>query len=114
MDIYAYKNIPDIIDQSSSGGAFSKIATIFYNQYKENFSIYGAAWTDNNEVKHIRITQIEEIKLFNGSKYTRSSIENVFVSVENDLENGMAVLFFRNTMPNIRSYKIFVKKGCIY
>lgn len=111
MDIYAYKNIPDIIDQSSSGGAFSKIATIFYNQYKENFSIYGAAWTDNNEVKHIRITQIEEIKLFNGSKYTRSSIENIFVSVENDLENGMAVLFSGTPCQISGLTKFLSKKG---
>lgn len=93
MDIYAYKNTPDIIEQSSSGGAFSKIATVFSNQYKDNYSIYGAAWTDNNEVKHIRITQLADLKRFNGSKYVRSNIENVFIQVENDLRNGMAVLF---------------------
>lgn len=93
MEIYAYKNTPDIIEQSSSGGAFTKIATIFSEQYKDNFSIYGAAWTNNNEVKHIKITRLEDIKRFNGSKYVKSNIENVFLSVENDLQNGLAVLF---------------------
>lgn len=93
MDIYAYKNTPDIIDKSSSGGAFSKIATVFSNQYKESYSIYGAAWTDNNEVKHVRVTQLDDVKRFNGSKYARSNIENVFTYVENDLRNGIAVLF---------------------
>lgn len=93
MDIYAYKNTPEVIEKSSSGGAFSKIANIFSGQYKDNYSIYGAAWTENNEIKHIRITQLADLKQFNGSKYARSNIANIFIQVENDLQNGMAVLF---------------------
>lgn len=93
MEIYAYKNIPDIVEKSSSGGAFSKIAVVFSCQHRDDFAIYGAAWTDNNIVKHIKITQLEEIKRLNGSKYVRSNVENVFISVENDLQNGTAVLF---------------------
>ena len=38
MDIYAYKNTPEVIEKSSSGGAFSKIANIFSDQYKDNYS----------------------------------------------------------------------------
>ena len=93
MDIYAYKNTPEVVEKSSSGGAFSKIANIFSGQYKDNYSIYGAAWTENNEIKHIRITQLADLKQFNGSKYARSNIVNIFIQVENDLQNGMAVLF---------------------
>ena len=90
MDIYAYKNTPEVIEKSSSGGAFSKIANIFSDQYKDNYSIYGAAWTENNEIKHIRITQLADLKQFNGSKYARSNIANIFIQVENDLQNGMS------------------------
>lgn len=93
MKVYAYKNIPDIVKRSSSGGAFTKVAAVFAEKYSDSFSIYGATWTKNNDVVHTRVTRIEDIDCFNGSKYVRSNIKNIYLSVEKDLLNGMAVLF---------------------
>ncbi len=93
MKVYAYKHALDILKRSSSGGAFTKIVEVFAGEHKDNISIYGAAWTDNNEVKHIRVSGGENIKCLNGSKYVRSNIKGIYIEVEKDLLNGKAVLF---------------------
>ena len=93
MKVYAFKSTPDIVKKSSSGGAFSRIAMTFAKIQDDKFSLYGAAWTDNNEVRHLKATQLEDIALFNGSKYAKSDIKGIYINVENDLTSGRRVLF---------------------
>ena len=40
MKVYAFKGTSDIVEKSSSGGAFSKIAMSFAKQYSDNYSIF--------------------------------------------------------------------------
>ena len=93
MKVYAFKGTPDVVEKSSSGGAFSEIAMSFAQKYSDNYAIYGAAWTKDNEVKHIKVTRLEDIELFNESKYARSNIGGIYNSVAEDLINEQKVLF---------------------
>ena len=52
-----------VIDKSSSGGAFTAIAEVLANKYDGNYSIYGATIDNNLKVKHIRITDINQLSL---------------------------------------------------
>lgn len=92
MRVYAYQDIPEVVEKSSSGGAFTAIANSFCDNHKD-FSIYGAVWTKDLKVNHLRVVRREEIECFRGSKYVRSNIKGTYIDVKNDLQNGKFVLF---------------------
>lgn len=76
-------------ENSTSGGAFSVIAKEIL---KQKGIVYGCEMS-NFKAEHIRITNINELKKIQGSKYIQSSIINTFENVRKDLENGKMVLF---------------------
>lgn len=80
----------EIRDTSSSGGVFYDLAKTIISS---NGSVYGAAWNDELNVKHIRIDSIEKIKLLQGSKYVQSDINNSYTRAKKDLDEGKKVLF---------------------
>ena len=57
--------------QSSSGGVFAILANIFI---KKQAVIYGAAFDDDWNVKHIRVNQKEDLKKLYTSKYVQSDM----------------------------------------
>lgn len=77
---------------SSSGGIFSEIAKIVIEKF--GGVVYGAAYDENFNVKHIEVERIEDLELLRGSKYVQSQIsESLYQSVEKMLKAGRYVLF---------------------
>lgn len=80
----------DNLARSQSGGAFWALAT---NIIHSHGVVYGAAFSPDLTVAHIRTTTMEELGKLRGSKYVQSRIEGTYREVTNDLQNGRVVLF---------------------
>lgn len=91
MNIYAFKDVSNT--DSSSGGAFPAIISAVSKLYDCLPVVYGAAFDEEFNVKHIRASTEDEYIRLRGSKYVRSDLGNVFQSVLQDLKNGEVVIF---------------------
>ena len=76
--------------KSTSSGAFFLIAKHFL---LNNGIVYGCAFDQEFAVRHIRITNINELPLLQGSKYVQSDMTGVYEMILKDLKNGEKVLF---------------------
>lgn len=86
-----------VLNKSTSGG----IATIISEQIiSEGGVVYGAAYDEQCEVSHLRITAKDELYKLQGSKYVHSYIKDTYVNVKKDLNNDFYVLFIRYAMSN--------------
>lgn len=88
-DCYAAinKNIRNI---SSSGGIFSTLSEyILQNQG----IVCGAAFTENFNVEHIIISDVNELDRLRRSKYVQSKIGHVYSDLKLSLDSGKKVLF---------------------
>lgn len=109
MKVYAYRNIDSVAMKSSSGGAFLKIIDTIVNRFgNKKYAIYGAAWSQDLKVKHMRVADKKDAAIFCGSKYVRSDIGGVYPDVRKDLENGLGVIF-TGTPCQIYGLKAFLK-----
>lgn len=105
--MFAYKNdSSDILKESSSGGAFTELATCIIEQ---GGVVYGAAFKDDWSVHHICIDNIEGLKKLRGSKYVQSNIEDCYIDAEKKLKKGTIVLF-TGTPCQIKGLKCFLRK----
>ena len=75
---------------SSSGGIFTELANYFFC---ENGVVFGAAYNEKFEVKHIAIFEKSEINKLRKSKYVQSNINDSYKLVEKNLKEGKKVLF---------------------
>ena len=92
-DIHAYACInkdDEIRKNSSSGGIFYLLAK---NILSRNGVVYGARFNDDFDVVHDYIERIEDISLFQGSKYVQSSINDSYKQAKKFLDNNRLVLF---------------------
>lgn len=103
----AYNKNEKIRLKSSSGGIFTLIAE---DILKKNGIVYGAAFDENFEVKHIRITNITELEKLRGSKYVQSNCNGIYSKCKRDLDSGMNVLF-SGTPCQIEALKCYLKKS---
>lgn len=107
METYVVKSINfENRLKSRSGGFFFEVATKIINN---GGIVYGCVLDDNLQVKHIRGTSLEEIKLMQGSKYVQSVIGNSYLLCKKDLDNGEKVLF-SGTPCQIAGLKSFLNK----
>ncbi|HAX57854.1 MAG TPA: hypothetical protein DCY08_10575 [Bacteroides stercoris] len=74
---------------STSGGVFAALASTILN---EGGVICGAT-IDNNRVKHIFISSLEELPLIQGVKYIQSNLQGIYQQVRMYLETKRSVLF---------------------
>lgn len=89
--IFAAKNKDESVrKKSTSGGIFSLLADYVELQ---NGVIYGAGFDEKYRVKHMRAESVAEWKKFCGSKYVQSDVNDTFLLVRKDLNNGKTVLF---------------------
>lgn len=96
----------EILKASTSGG----IATILAKKIIEkNGVVYGAAYTEDCEVNHIRVNKTEELSKLQGSKYVHSYIKESFKLAKQDLINGKIVLFI-GTPCQVAGLKNFLMK----
>lgn len=87
---FAFKAEDEIRKNSTSGGAASALAESII---KNNGSVYGAHLDKDFNLKHIRIDNIEDISLLQGTKYIQSDMTGIFEDLKNDLSKGKPVLF---------------------
>lgn len=91
QQIYAAKHLDSqVVDSSSSGGAFTAISDYVLLQ---GGIVYGACFDSNFKVCHQRTTTKRERDLLKGSKYVQSDLGQTFSQVKQDLEQGEKVLF---------------------
>jgi NAD-dependent dihydropyrimidine dehydrogenase PreA subunit len=91
QQIYAAKHLDSqIVESSSSGGAFTAISDYVLSQ---GGIVYGACFDSEFKVCHKRTTTKRERDLLKGSKYVQSDLGQTFSQVKQDLEQGETVLF---------------------
>ena len=96
-DRYYYGNSKsiDVLYGSSSGGIFSEIINLLKAKY-ENIYICGAALNKKNNkfyLNHVCLKANNELSIIKKSKYIQSDLNNIFLTIQNLLNNGNYVLF---------------------
>ncbi|MCW4030142.1 MAG: Coenzyme F420 hydrogenase/dehydrogenase, beta subunit C-terminal domain [Candidatus Bathyarchaeota archaeon] len=76
--------------QSSSGGIFSELARQIIDN---NGLVFGAAFDENFNLRHICAETDENLALLRGSKYVQSQIGNAYLDVLNSLKEKRPTLF---------------------
>ncbi len=88
---YAAKNKDNEVRMaSSSGGVFTAIAEYIIDK---GGIVFGAAFDDRLNVRHVGIDTKNELFRLRGSKYVQSSLGNSFMEVRKHLDTGRPVLF---------------------
>ena len=80
----------EILEKSSSGGAFSLLA---HEVFEKGGCVFGAAWTDDFSVEHIMIDNENDMYKLRKSKYLQSYVGDTFRKVKEKLEGEKFVLF---------------------
>ncbi len=88
---YIIQNKDELVRaESASGGAFSAIAAYVL---QNGGIVYGAAYNDRFQVKHIAINTQEDLWRLRHSKYVQSDLGQSFHDIKKHLENGVLVCF---------------------
>ena len=89
--VFAAKHRSDEVrEKSSSGGMFYALADYMIGQ---GGVVYGCAFDDGLEARHIRCETLEECERCMGSKYSQSDMGSTIAMVSADLSSGRPVLF---------------------
>lgn len=103
----AIANDDHIRENSSSGGVFTLLAE---NIIRKGGVVFGAAFDENFEVKHISVEDVNELSRLRGSKYVQSALGDTFKEAKKYLNDGREVLF-TGTPCQIAGLKTFLKKS---
>jgi len=89
--VYAARHKDDRVrSSSSSGGMFTALSDYILDNHGV---VYGAAFDPDFNVRHIKAENRNQRDLCKGSKYVQSSLDNTFVDVKAELDQGRHVLF---------------------
>lgn len=102
---FVFSGSPEILSQSSSGGAFSYIANKILS---DGGYIVGAAYNDDFSVHHIIIDNTNDLNKLRLSKYVQSNQEDCYVQVKNLLVKNKNVLY-TGTPCQIAGLKCFLR-----
>lgn len=80
----------NVLENSTSGGFFSAIAEHVLGM---DGVVYGCAFVEDFQAKHVRISTMQELSRIRGSKYVQSDTSDTFKKVEADLNAGLYVLY---------------------
>lgn len=92
---------------SSSGGVFSAFAEYIINN---KGIVFGAAYVDGLDVRHVGIEKVEELYRLRGSKYIQSNLDGCYQKVQMALRSKRYVLF-TGTPCQIAGLFHFLKKN---
>lgn len=81
---------PQVLKESTSGGAFTAIASWVINQ---GGVVFGAAYDEKFEVTHQYTEDVQELGMFRNSKYVQSFIGEAYKKAEEFLMKGRMVCF---------------------
>jgi len=86
-----YHKDKNMLENSSSGGAFTAIAQAFCDA---GYAVFGASIEkDFRNVNHAHVTDLDGLSAFRKSKYLQSDIGNTYRQARDFLESGKKVLF---------------------
>jgi coenzyme F420-reducing hydrogenase beta subunit len=102
----AYALDADIRHNSSSGGIFTLLAEEILQR---GGVVFGAAFDDKFNVRHISVETKEDLKKLRGSKYTQSNIEGAYKQVCDYLKEKRKILFV-GTPCQVAGLKSFIKQ----
>lgn len=106
-DVYAAQlKDKTILKKSSSGGVFSLIAE---HVIGSGGIVFGAAWDEHLQLRHIGVETIDALQKLRGSKYVHSDIGNTFIQARDNLKSGRLV-YFTGTPCQIAGLKLFLRK----
>lgn len=86
----AYQKDESVRKNSSSGGIFYTLAK---NTIDKGGVVYGAAWTEHLQLKHMRAESLADLQKLMRSKYVQSDTSDAFGEVKLLLDSGRKVLF---------------------
>lgn len=95
----------DVLQRSTSGGAFTAIAQYVLSQ---DGAVFGCAYTEKLVPRHICVENEQELVRLNGSKYVESEIGNTYQQAQAMLDTGRLVLF-SGTPCQIAGLKAFLQ-----
>ena len=99
------KSVKDV-KLSSSGAICYELSRYFINN---GGVVYGAAWTENLTVRHIRVTDNAVLEKIRGSKYLQSEIGDILKTAKADLVDKKNVLFI-GTPCQVAGMKRYLRK----
>ena len=79
-----------IRSRSSSGGIFYLLAKYIIER---NGVVFGASFDENNDVRHIGVSETKDIEVLQRSKYVQSDLNDTFSQIKKILDEGTLVLF---------------------
>lgn len=91
---------------SSSGGIFPILAQLFI---EKGGYVCGAAFTEQNAVEHIIVSDLKDLPLLYGSKYLQSKTGTVYKQIKKLLDGDKKVLF-SGTPCQVAGLKAFLRK----
>lgn len=87
---YACRHNDAVRKHSSSGGIFTALSD---RVLEDGGVVYGAAFDESMELRHIRATDASQRNRMRGSKYIQSNTAGIYRQVKSDLKQGLRVLF---------------------
>lgn len=96
----------ETVEHSTSGGICQVLSEYFLNN---SGVVYGAAYAEYFNVRHIRVCDAEHLNAIRNSKYLQSDLSGVLRLVRQDLKDGLNVLFI-GTPCQIAGLKAYLKK----
>lgn len=107
-DAFGVINQDDIVrNESSSGGVFSVLANMVL---ANEGVVFGAAFNNAMEVRHIKAENSNNVNMLRGSKYVQSNIGNTFIDAKKEILNDKLVLYV-GTPCQIAGLKSFLGKS---
>ncbi|MVX64188.1 4Fe-4S dicluster domain-containing protein [Clostridium chromiireducens] len=108
INAYACKNKDNKSrNASSSGGVFSLLCDYVISK---NGVVFGVAFDENFNVKHMHAETLEECEKFKGSKYIQSKIGSTYKQAKEFLDNKRIVLF-SGTQCQIKGLNLYLRKS---
>ncbi len=104
--VYAAYNSDETEHKTSTSGG---LAALFSSEtIKKGGVVYGCSSKTNEQIKHIRVDNIDSLPLLKGSKYVQSFIGECYREAKADIAEGKTVLFIA-TPCQIAGLKNFLK-----
>ena len=109
MEVYAaYSKNENLLMKSSSGALFGVIAKLFL---KNGDLVFGAAFDDNFNLKHIGISDEQELYKLLGSKYVQSKLGETYRTIRKLLHNDNKRILFVGTPCQVAGLKSFLGRN---
>lgn len=89
----------DVLRDSTSGGAFTALGQWVISQ---GGVVFGAAFTDGWQVRHVMVDTEDGLSRFRNSKYVQSQIGDVYKECKKILSGGKTCSLLRYSLPNRR------------